>query len=72
MIVAAIAVAAWRGWIAGPIPSGLVLDGAVANLADRLHGGSVIDLFDLGWWPTFNAADVFVVGGKRALISCGP
>ncbi|GAC1313869.1 MAG: hypothetical protein NVSMB12_06130 [Acidimicrobiales bacterium] len=39
---------------------GLVMGGAVGNLADRLvrhHGGAVIDWIDLRWWPVFNVAD---------------
>ena len=39
---------------------GLVIGGAVGNLADRLvrhHGGAVIDWIDLRWWPVFNLAD---------------
>lgn len=39
---------------------GLIMGGAVGNLADRLvrhHGGAVIDWIDLRWWPVFNVAD---------------
>jgi len=55
--------------VAGPAAAvglGLVIGGAVGNLADRLlggHGGAVVDFIDLQWWPIFNLAD--------AAISCG-
>jgi len=45
---------------------GLVIGGAVGNLADRLvrhHHGAVVDWIDLRWWPVFNLAD--------AAITCG-
>jgi len=51
---------------AGTVALGLVLGGAMGNLADRLvrhHGGSVVDFIDFQWWPVFNLAD--------AAISCG-
>ena len=66
--VVALAVAAWRGHLGGPLPAGLVVGGGLANLADRAVGGSVVDLFDLGWWPVFNLADVFIVAGVGLLL----
>ncbi len=42
---------------------GLVIGGAIGNLADRLvrhHGGGVIDFIDLQWWPVFNIADAAI------------
>ena len=53
---------------------GLVLGGALGNLADRifrapgLGRGEVIDFVDLRWWPVFNAADVAVSVGCVLLI----
>lgn len=46
---------------------GLLLGGALGNLADRVRYGYVIDFIDVGIgnlrWPTFNIADsAFVVG----------
>jgi signal peptidase II len=45
----------------------LVLGGGLANLVDRVRIGAVIDFLDLhyaGWhWPTFNTADIAIVGG---------
>lgn len=63
LVVAAIAVGAWRGHFGGPVGAGLIVGGGTANLADRLIGGSVVDLFDLGWWPVFNTADVALTAG---------
>ncbi|MDP9019596.1 MAG: signal peptidase II [Actinomycetota bacterium] len=53
---------------------GLVLGGAVGNLADRalrgggeLLGGAVVDFIDLQWWPVFNVADMAITGGAVLL-----
>ncbi|MCU0268592.1 MAG: signal peptidase II [Acidimicrobiales bacterium] len=62
-VVAVVAVAAWHGHLGGPIGAGLVVGGGTANLANRLVGGSVVDLFDLGWWPVFNLADAALTVG---------
>ncbi len=49
-----------------------ILGGAAGNLFDRLRYGAVIDFLDLYvgryHWPTFNLADVAVVGGAAALL----
>ena len=42
---------------------GLIIGGAVGNLADRLFRGKVVDFIDLGWWPIFNVADVAILVG---------
>jgi signal peptidase II len=49
---------------------GLVLGGALGNLADRAFrdgdgvlGGAVVDFVDLQWWPVFNVADVAICAG---------
>jgi signal peptidase II len=45
---------------------GLVLGGALGNLADRLfrgHGGAVVDFISSTFWPTFNVADSCIVCG---------
>lgn len=74
VIVVAIVVAAPRvrdRWNA--VALGLVLGGALGNLADRLFRppgpfrGRVIDFIDLRVWPTFNAADMAVVFGAILL-----
>jgi signal peptidase II len=52
---------------------GLVLGGALGNLADRLFRppgpfrGRVIDFVDFRVWPTFNLADAAVVCGAIVL-----
>jgi signal peptidase II len=50
---------------------GLLMGGAVGNLADRLfrdNGGAVIDFIDLQWWPIFNVADVAITFGAGLLV----
>ena len=60
-----------RGAIPGGIPVGLILGGAVANIGDRMLGGNVIDMFDLGWWPAFNVAVICIVLGVGSLLFQG-
>ncbi len=46
---------------------GLVVGGALGNLADRLvrsHHGAVVDFIALHFWPTFNVADSCIVVGS--------
>ena len=53
---------------------GLVIGGAVGNLADRVFrhgGGSVIDFIDLQWWPVFNIADASVSVGVVLALARG-
>jgi signal peptidase II len=50
---------------------GLVLGGAVGNLADRAfrgHHGDVVDFVTLTHWPTFNAADAGITVGVVLLV----
>ena len=42
---------------------GLVVGGALGNLADRVRIGGAIDFIDPPLWPAFNFADVAIVGG---------
>ena len=42
---------------------GLVIGGALGNLADRVRIGAAIDFIDPPLWPAFNLADVAIVGG---------
>jgi signal peptidase II len=57
------------------VAAGLVVGGAIGNLADRifrgdgwLHG-SVIDFIDLQWFPIFNVADAAItIGGGLFII----
>ena len=40
-----------------------VLAGAAGNLVDRLAHGAIVDFIAIGRWPTFNLADVAIIGG---------
>lgn len=61
-----------------PLPAislGLIVGGAIGNLADRLFragdgflGGGVVDFIDFQWWPVFNVADTGVVVGACLLV----
>ncbi|QXC60598.1 signal peptidase II [Aquihabitans sp. G128] len=67
-LAAAIWLAAWVRYLP-QLPAVLVASGATANVIDRLEGGSVVDLFHTGWWPTFNLADVFITVGALLLVT---
>ena len=45
-----------------------VIAGAFGNLIDRIFFKGVIDFIHLGFWPTFNLADVFIVVGVIFLL----
>ena len=62
-----LAIAAWRGQFGSALAAGLVLGGAIANVVDRLEAGTVVDMFDVGWWPTFNVADIGITVGVGLL-----
>jgi signal peptidase II len=51
-----------------PVALGLLLGGSLSNLADRVRLGHVTDFLDLRFWPAFNLADAFIVGGVLVLI----
>ena len=59
---------AWRGQFGSAVAAGLVLGGAAANLVDRMEAGTVVDMFDVGWWPTFNVADIGITLGVGLLL----
>lgn len=48
--------------------AGLLLGGAVGNLADRIQSGLVVDFLDFRIWPVFNIADVAICAGAGILI----
>ena len=49
---------------------GLVVGGAVGNLADRVFRdqGGVVDFIDFQWWPIFNVADAAISVGAVLLV----
>ena len=62
-----------------PVLLGMILGGAVGNLADRAAragdgflGGAVVDFIDLQWWPVFNAADSAIVVAGVILVLTAP
>ena len=50
------------------LPVGLVLGGALGNLADRARIDAVIDFIDPTFWPAFNLADVAIVVGVLGVL----
>jgi signal peptidase II len=50
------------------LPVGLLLGGALGNLADRAREGAVIDFIDPVAWPAFNVADTCIVVGVVVLL----
>jgi signal peptidase II len=50
------------------LPVGLVMGGALGNLADRAREGAVIDFIDPIAWPAFNLADTAIVAGVLGLL----
>jgi signal peptidase II len=58
----------------GSVALGLILGGALGNLADRafrgdgFFDGGVVDFINLQWWPVFNVADSCVVIGGILLV----
>jgi signal peptidase II len=51
-------------WIA----IGLLAGGALGNLADRIRADAVTDYVDVGAWPAFNLADVWIAIGVVLLV----
>lgn len=51
---------------------GMIIGGALGNVADRIRFGAVYDFLDFyykGWhWPAFNAADSFICIGAFLII----
>jgi signal peptidase II len=50
------------------LPVGMLLGGALGNLADRARDGAVIDFIDPVAWPAFNVADSCIVVGVFVLL----
>lgn len=59
-----------RPWLC--LGLGLILGGAIGNLADRFRFRSVVDFLDFYWhgwhWPAFNVADMSICAG--AFLTC--
>lgn len=72
VLAVALVVAAWRSRSrVAQVGIGLVLGGAIGNLADRLfrgHHGDVVDFITLSHWPTFNVADACITVGLVLLV----
>ena len=50
------------------LPTGLLLGGALGNIADRIREGAVIDFIKLPHWPAFNVADISITFGVILLL----
>ena len=50
------------------LPVGLVVGGALGNLADRVRMGAAVDFLDPPLWPAFNLADVAIVLGVALFV----
>ena len=89
IVIAAVAllfviVVAWASWgghrlSLPPVLLGMILGGAVGNLADRaaraddgILSGAMVDFIDLQWWPVFNAADAAIVVAGVILVLTAP
>ena len=72
ILVGVLLVMAWRAPTYGRAAIlGLILGGALGNLADRLFRddhGAVVDFVALHFWPTFNVADASIVVGCILLL----
>ncbi len=69
VIVAAIMVnQRWRPGALGKIGLGMLLGGALGNMADRLFSGTVVDYVSLKYFAIFNAADVAIDVGVGLLV----
>ncbi|HET9000412.1 MAG TPA: signal peptidase II [bacterium] len=58
---------AWPGGLAEQWGYGLMVGGALGNVADRLRFGYVVDYLDVHVWPVFNLADAAIVVGAGVL-----
>lgn len=47
---------------------GLLVGGALGNLADRIRADEVTDYIDIGSWPAFNLADIAITCGVILLV----
>jgi signal peptidase II len=66
LVIGYFALNAARAWLW--LPVGLLVGGALGNLADRAREGAVVDFIDPIAWPAFNLADASIVIGVLALL----
>ena len=71
LAVVVLAVMAVRGTLHPPAAAGLLLGGGLGNLLDRLQDGTVTDMIDFGWFPSFNVADVALNVGVGLVLLWG-
>jgi signal peptidase II len=71
LAVGLLAVMAARGVLEPPVAAGLLLGGGLGNLLDRLGDGTVTDMIDLGWFPSFNVADIALNVGVGLVLLFG-
>lgn len=79
LVVVVVLVVSMRraGSVLTAVAAGLVIGGAVGNIADRVFRsdggflqGRVVDFIDFQWWPIFNVADMGVtIGGALLVLS---
>lgn len=50
------------------LPTGMLLGGALGNVADRIREGAVVDFLKLPYWPAFNVADASITVGVVILL----
>jgi signal peptidase II len=50
------------------LPVGLLVGGALGNIADRVRDGAVTDFLKIPAWPAFNLADVAITVGVLSLV----
>ena len=50
------------------LPTGLLLGGALGNIADRIREGAVVDFLKVPYWPAFNVADTAITVGVVILL----
>ena len=74
-VVIAIAIAALLAYFARHageplmwLPTGMLLGGALGNVADRIREGAVVDFLKLPYWPAFNVADASITIGVVILL----
>ena len=58
----------WWYWKEPSIGILFLAAGALGHVLDRIFYGGVIDFIDVGFWPVFNLADVFLVIGVVLLL----